>query len=159
MLVPIRSPPFEHQVKTALHRQSTNCHHELPIHSELNSISLNYKLLRHLLFQPKHSDEAPLTQLKHGIQNHCCKERDAKNRWAIFVVIFYSLALSDTLASVEVNANGVEEREDRNEREGACSHEGDASRLGPEVKQSSRNGADIYGEFELQSVSFKEKVV
>ena len=68
-------------------------------------------------------------------------------------MIFDSLSLSDRLASVEVYADGVQKREDRDERESACGDKRDGCWFCAEVEESGCDGADVDREFELRVVS------
>ena len=99
--------------------------------------------------QKKNSNVASIAQLEHRIENHRYEQRNAKNRRAILVVVLDGLALSDRLASVEIDANGIEEREDRNDGEGARSNERGRCWFCPKVEEGCCDGADINGKFKL----------
>ena len=64
-------------------------------------------------------------------------------------MVFDRLAFSDSIAPVEVYADGVEEGEDCNNGECTCDHEGQGCGLGAEVEERGCDSADVDGVLEL----------
>lgn len=66
-----------------------------------------------------------------------------QERWAILIMIPRRLPIPDTPASVDIDDEGVGERENSDERESACGEKGSARWFGTEVDYQGGHGADV----------------
>ena len=64
-------------------------------------------------------------------------------------MVFDGSSIADSLASVQVDSDGVEEREDSNDGKSEGGEEGCWSWLRTEVEDRGGDGADVDGVFEL----------